>query len=147
MNNLQRNKHVCLPSKPDSYEHSVDINLFYLPRHHYFRCIIAKALNKFLHAKRSFFYSERSEIHAHYEHFWIIFIEKRFLKNVIIIRSLFHLIPWIWRFHQMVSFFCVKPKDGEEDVKPEYFFSLWLSFCQNFKDYWKREQQRIVKLR
>ncbi|KAL4238472.1 riboflavin kinase [Mactra antiquata] len=48
-------------------------------------------------------------------------------------------------FQETVIFFCVKPKSGDKVVTPEYFFSLWCSFCQDFKDIWKREQQKIIK--
>ena len=27
------------------------------------------------------------------------------------------------------------------------FFGLWVTFCQDFKDVWKKEMQRIAKLR
>ncbi|XP_046551860.1 formin-like [Haliotis rubra] len=47
----------------------------------------------------------------------------------------------------MVQFFCVKPKGGDSSVSPDYLFSYWLGFCKEFKDFWKREQQRIVKQR
>nr|KAG5712398.1 hypothetical protein BaRGS_023977 [Batillaria attramentaria] len=50
------------------------------------------------------------------------------------------------RFHHTEQFFVVKPKQGDKEVTPEYFFSLWHAFCQDFKDHWKREQQRIVRL-
>ena len=62
-------------------------------------------------------------------------------------------VSWEWfallsfRFKETVEFFYVKPKPGENEVTPEYFFSLWHTFCQDFKDHWKREQQRIIKLR
>ena len=62
-------------------------------------------------------------------------------------------VSWEWfallsfRFNETVEFFYVKPKPGENEVTPEYFFSLWHTFCQDFKDHWKREQQRIIKLR
>ncbi|KAK3581849.1 hypothetical protein CHS0354_009737 [Potamilus streckersoni] len=50
-------------------------------------------------------------------------------------------------FHETVIFFCVKPKPGFNVVTAEHFFSLWASFCKDFKDIWKREQQRIIKQR
>ena len=52
-----------------------------------------------------------------------------------------------FRFSETVQFFFVKPKCGDKVVTPEFFFSLWQAFCQDFKDHWKREQQRIIKLR
>ena len=48
---------------------------------------------------------------------------------------------------QCVSYFCVKPKSGEKEVSPKEFFGLWTSFCQEFKELWKREQKRISKER
>lgn len=52
------------------------------------------------------------------------------------------------RFQQCAAYFAVKPKPGEGPlVSPKEFFGLWLSFCQEFKDLWKREQQRISKER
>ncbi|KAK3092858.1 hypothetical protein FSP39_007992 [Pinctada imbricata] len=50
-------------------------------------------------------------------------------------------------FSEVVLFFCVKPKTGEDTVTPEYFFSLWSVFCKDFKDIWKKEQQKMVKQR
>lgn len=50
------------------------------------------------------------------------------------------------RFHQCTSYFAVKPKPGEGPfLNPKDFFGLWSVFCQEFKDLWKREQQRIMK--
>lgn len=49
-----------------------------------------------------------------------------------------------YRFKDMVIFFCVQPS-GEEEVTPESFFSNWFGFCADFKDLWKKEQQRIAK--
>ncbi|XP_060070537.1 protein cappuccino-like [Ylistrum balloti] len=51
------------------------------------------------------------------------------------------------KFQEVVMFFCVKPKSGEKEVTPDYFFSLWLVFCKDFKDFWKKEQQRVIKQR
>ncbi len=50
-------------------------------------------------------------------------------------------------FQTTVTFFCVKPKSGETDVTPDYYFLLWLKFCQDFKDLWKRETQKLSKQR
>lgn len=52
-----------------------------------------------------------------------------------------------FRFQETVIFFCVKPRSGDKEVTPEYFFSQWSIFCQDFKDQWKREQQRLTKIR
>lgn len=50
-------------------------------------------------------------------------------------------------FQETVIYFCVKPKSGDKEVTPEYFFSCWCTFCQDFKDTWKREEQKIIKQR
>ncbi|XP_061163770.1 uncharacterized protein LOC133172931 [Saccostrea echinata] len=50
-------------------------------------------------------------------------------------------------FASLYMFYTVKPKSGEKEVTPEYFFSLWSSFCHDFKDLWKKEQQYVAKLR
>lgn len=51
------------------------------------------------------------------------------------------------RFASLYKYYTVKPKSGEKEVSPEYFFSLWSSFCHDFKDLWKKEQQYVAKLR
>lgn len=48
-------------------------------------------------------------------------------------------------FSECSSYFLVKPKPGDQEVNPSDFFSLWASFCTDFKDLWKREQQKIMK--
>lgn len=50
-------------------------------------------------------------------------------------------------FASLYKYYTVKPKSGEKEVSPEYFFSLWSSFCHDFKDLWKKEQQYVAKLR
>jgi hypothetical protein len=50
-------------------------------------------------------------------------------------------------FRQTVLKFCVRPKTGENDVEPDYFFSLWFKFCTDLKDAWKRELQKLSKQR
>ncbi|WAR18732.1 FMN2-like protein, partial [Mya arenaria] len=50
-------------------------------------------------------------------------------------------------FEETVLFFCVKPEGGKKEVTPENFFEKWYTFCQDFKDTWKKEQQRLVKIR
>ncbi|XP_033105443.1 formin-like [Anneissia japonica] len=48
-------------------------------------------------------------------------------------------------FDSLVNYYCVKPKQGEDTVTPHYLFNLWAPFCRDFKDIWKKEQQRIAK--
>ena len=50
-------------------------------------------------------------------------------------------------FDEIVIYFCVKPKSGDKIVTPEYFFSLWSSFCDDFKQMWKKEQQKVLKIK
>lgn len=51
------------------------------------------------------------------------------------------------KFKKLITIYCIKPKPSENEVGPEYFFSLWGSFCLDFKDAWKREKQKLTKLR
>lgn len=51
------------------------------------------------------------------------------------------------RYLQCVEYFCIKPKSGEKEVAPKEFFGMWMPFCQEFKELWKREQKRISKER
>ena len=51
------------------------------------------------------------------------------------------------KFKKMISIYCIKPKASDNEVTPEYFFSLWAGFCQDFKDSWKREKQKLAKQR
>jgi formin 2 len=51
------------------------------------------------------------------------------------------------KFIKLVKIYCIKPKASEKEVSPEYLFAIWASFCQDFKDAWKRESQKIAKLR
>jgi hypothetical protein len=50
-------------------------------------------------------------------------------------------------FEDSVNLFKMKPKTGENEVLPEYFFSIWFSFCFDFKEAWKRESQKLTKQR
>ncbi|CAC5400490.1 FMN2 [Mytilus coruscus] len=50
-------------------------------------------------------------------------------------------------FDEIVIYFCVKPKSGDKFVTPEYFFSSWSSFCGDFKQMWKKEQQKVLKIK
>jgi formin 2 len=46
-----------------------------------------------------------------------------------------------------MQFYHYQPKGGanEDDVDPKDFFALWSPFCSDFKDIWKKEQQRLIK--
>lgn len=50
-------------------------------------------------------------------------------------------------FKKCSAAFQVKPKSGETEVTPDYFFSLWAVFCQDFKAAWKREGQIFTKMK
>ncbi|PIK50571.1 hypothetical protein BSL78_12550 [Apostichopus japonicus] len=51
------------------------------------------------------------------------------------------------RFQEMVKYFHVKPKSNEKEVTLNAFFSLWMPFCEDFKDLWKKELRRAAKMR
>jgi len=51
------------------------------------------------------------------------------------------------KFKNLINSFGVKPKSNENEITPQYFFSIWSSFCHDFKDSWKRESQRLNKQR
>jgi hypothetical protein len=51
------------------------------------------------------------------------------------------------RFRKLVDIYCIKPKSTDTEVTPEYFFSIWSTFCVDFKDAWKRESQKLNKQR
>ncbi|ELU10917.1 hypothetical protein CAPTEDRAFT_206544 [Capitella teleta] len=51
------------------------------------------------------------------------------------------------RFSQCCVFFTVRAKSADSSVSPCDFFSLWMPFAADFKDLWKREQQRMVMKR
>uniref|UniRef100_A0A4W4H4Y1 FH2 domain-containing protein n=1 Tax=Electrophorus electricus TaxID=8005 RepID=A0A4W4H4Y1_ELEEL len=46
-------------------------------------------------------------------------------------------------FQDMVAYFGLKPKSGEKEVTPNYFFMLWFEFCNDFKSTWKHESKNI----
>lgn len=49
-------------------------------------------------------------------------------------------------FINMMKFYHFKPKSGTlENFPPNEYFSLWSQFCIDFKDIWKKEQQRLIK--
>lgn len=50
------------------------------------------------------------------------------------------------KFISTVKFYQYKPKCGKlEDCEPKEFFSLWTSFCTDFKDIFKKEEQIAIK--
>ncbi|XP_039284792.1 formin-2 isoform X2 [Nilaparvata lugens] len=51
------------------------------------------------------------------------------------------------KFRATLKFYQFQPKGNmkEEDVAPKDFFIFWAPFCSDFKDFWKKEQQRLVK--
>ncbi|XP_043930090.1 formin-1 [Protopterus annectens] len=50
-------------------------------------------------------------------------------------------------FDESVEYFGIKPKPGEKDITPNYFFMLWYEFCSDFKSVWKQESKTISKER
>nr|XP_031845029.1 formin-2 [Nomia melanderi] len=52
------------------------------------------------------------------------------------------------KFKAVMLFYQYTPKGSSLDnADPNAFFVLWLGFCQDLKDIWKKEQQRIMKER
>lgn len=53
------------------------------------------------------------------------------------------------KFKAVMQFYQYTPKGAKnlDAADPSAFFVLWLGFCQDFKDIWKKEQQRIRKER
>ncbi|XP_030854686.1 uncharacterized protein LOC115929551 isoform X1 [Strongylocentrotus purpuratus] len=51
------------------------------------------------------------------------------------------------KFHEVTEWFCLKPKHGDNEVTPAYFFNLWAPLCRDFKDLWKKEQQIAAKIK
>ncbi|KAL4656461.1 formin-1 [Arapaima gigas] len=50
-------------------------------------------------------------------------------------------------FQDVVVYFGLKPKSGENEVTPSYIFMLWYEFCSDIKNTWKRESKNIFKER
>uniref|UniRef100_A0A3B4EEP6 Formin 1 n=1 Tax=Pygocentrus nattereri TaxID=42514 RepID=A0A3B4EEP6_PYGNA len=50
-------------------------------------------------------------------------------------------------FRDLVEYFGLKPRSGEQDVLPGHVFMLWFEFCTDFKTRWKRENKAISKER
>jgi hypothetical protein len=51
------------------------------------------------------------------------------------------------KFQKMAISFGVKPRTSENEVTTDYFFTLWSNFSQDLKDAWKREVQKLTKLK
>ena len=51
------------------------------------------------------------------------------------------------KFARLGAAYQVKPRAADAELTPEYFFSLWVTFCLHFKDAWKRETQKLNKQR
>lgn len=50
------------------------------------------------------------------------------------------------KFVSTMKFYQFTPKSGAlEDCSPKEFFDLWSQFCRDFKDIWKKEEQKIIK--
>jgi hypothetical protein len=56
-------------------------------------------------------------------------------------------ILFCFRFKATMQFYQYQPRGGanDDDVDPKDFFALWSPFCSDFKDIWKKEQQRLIK--
>ncbi|XP_062253767.1 formin-like isoform X1 [Platichthys flesus] len=50
-------------------------------------------------------------------------------------------------FGEMVSYFGVKAKAGDNEVTPSHVFMLWYEFCNDFKNTWIRQSKIISKER
>ena len=48
------------------------------------------------------------------------------------------------KFKDTKKFYKFTPKDAKLD-QPKDFFTLWFSFCRDYKNLWKKEQARIAK--
>ena len=51
------------------------------------------------------------------------------------------------KFQKTINAFMVKPRSSDNEVTPNYYFTLWAGFSQDFKNAWKREIQKITKLK
>ena len=48
------------------------------------------------------------------------------------------------KFVDCLKFYKFTPKEGKvEDAKPSDFFGAWYMFCEDFKNLWKKEEQKI----
>lgn len=46
---------------------------------------------------------------------------------------------------ETAAYFSVKPKSGDKEVTPNHLLTLWHEFCTDFKVYWKKESNVILK--
>lgn len=53
----------------------------------------------------------------------------------------------LFSFQDLVLYFGLKPKMGENEVTTGHLFMLWFEFCADFKARWKRENKNISKER
>lgn len=51
------------------------------------------------------------------------------------------------KFTKLTASYCIKPKGAETEVTLNYFFTIWASFILDFREAWKREGQKLEKLR
>ncbi|XP_066533933.1 formin [Hoplias malabaricus] len=58
-----------------------------------------------------------------------------------------HLLSAQKSFRDLVEYFGLKPRTGEQAVQPGHVFMLWFEFCTDFKTRWKRENKVISKER
>lgn len=65
------------------------------------------------------------------------------IKKFYIISKTFF--TFLCRFKKTQKFFRFQPKSNNECEWPKEFFSLWTSFCMDFKDIWKKEQQKRIR--
>lgn len=47
------------------------------------------------------------------------------------------------RFSELIAFFSWENKSGNNT--PKEFFPIWIPFCNDFKDLWNKELQKITK--
>ena len=49
------------------------------------------------------------------------------------------------KFEKIISFYNFSPKAIDGPLQPKDFFLVWLPFCQDYKNVWKKEQLCIEK--
>ncbi|GCB62700.1 hypothetical protein scyTo_0009570, partial [Scyliorhinus torazame] len=48
-------------------------------------------------------------------------------------------------FLETAAYFSMKPKSGDKEVTPNHLFTLWYEFCSDFKEYWRKESNVVLK--